>query len=132
VTFGEFGEAWRRRFSSNEGWNYRFVERGCGLGDSYNNLEIRWYMNKAFRLALLSDWHRGTAPRVIDFTRYDLPVHEPSDATPVKPIKDWSLINRINQKGLRVEDAPVMLRELRDEEKELIFRYCPDLSNFNA
>ena len=127
VTFGEFGEIWRRSFKSNDALNYRFVERGCGLGDSYNNLEIRWFMNKAFRLALLHDWHRKTAPRVIDFTRYDLPVHEPGDAYPERPIKDWSLINRINQKGLRAEDSPVLLQELRDEEKELIYRYCPEL-----
>ncbi|WP_431217603.1 DUF3864 domain-containing protein [Puia sp. P3] len=84
-------------------------------------------MNKAFRLALLHDWHRKTVPRVIDFTRYDLAVREPGDAYPDKPIKDWSLINRINQKGLRVEDSPVELRELKDEEKELIYRYCPEL-----
>lgn len=57
VTFGEFGELWRKQYKSNDDWNYRFVERGSGLGDSYNNLEIKWFMNKEFRLALLRDWH---------------------------------------------------------------------------
>ena len=52
VTFGEFGELWRKQYKSNDDWNYRFVERGSGLGDSYNNLEIKWFMNKEFRLAL--------------------------------------------------------------------------------
>ena len=48
VTFGEFGELWRKQYKSNDDWNYRFVERGSGLGDSYNNLEIKWFMNKEF------------------------------------------------------------------------------------
>ncbi|MBS1665406.1 MAG: DUF3863 domain-containing protein [Bacteroidetes bacterium] len=128
VTFGEFGNLWRAHYKNNDNWNYKFVERGSGLGDSYNNLEIRWFMNKEFRLALLHDWHKKTPEMVIDFTRYDLAVREPGDATPAKPIKDWSLINRINQKGLRPEDKPVLLRELGEEEKRLIFKYCPELA----
>src|SRR5665213_570561 len=103
---------WREHYKNNDDWNYRFVERGSGLGDSYNNLEIKWFMNKEFRLALLRDWHRDSPEMVIDFTRYDLPAHEPQDATPKKPIKDWSLINRINQKGLRPEDRPVLIKDL--------------------
>jgi hypothetical protein len=128
VTFGEFGNAWRRHYKNNDEWNYRFVERGSGLGDSYNNLEIRWFQNKEFRLALLHDWHKNTPEKVIDFTRYDLPAHEPQDATPKDPIKDWTLINRINQKELRPQDTPVPIQELREDEKKLIFRYYPDLA----
>jgi hypothetical protein len=64
---------------------------------------------------------------VIDFTRYDLPAHEPVGARPDKPVKDWSLINRINQKGLRPQDKPVLLKELTDAEQELIYKYCPEL-----
>ncbi len=127
VTFGEFGNLWRKHYKSNDEWNYRFVERGSGLGDSYNNLEIKWFMNKEFRLALLRDWHKNEPEHVIDFTRYDLPAHEPADATPAKPIKDWSLINRINQKGLRMQDKPILLTGLRKDEKDLISRYCPDI-----
>ncbi len=128
VTFGEFGNLWREHYKNNNIWNYRFVERGSGLGDSYNNLEIKWYMNKEFRLALLRDWHKNEPEHVIDFTRYDLPAHEPSDATPEKPIKDWSLINRINQKGLRPQDRPILLTELKLSEKELISSYYPNLN----
>jgi len=128
VTFGEFGNAWRRHYKNNDEWNYRFVERGSGLGDSYNNLEIRWFQNKEFRLALLHDWHKNTPEKVIDFTRYDLPAHEPQDATPKDPIKDWTLINRINQKELRPQDTPVPIQELTEDEKKLIFRYYPDLA----
>jgi len=127
VTFGEFGNIWREHYKNNDDLNYRFIERGSGLGDSYNNLEIKWFMNKKFRLALLRDWHKNTPEKVIDFTRYDLTVHEPQDATPEKPIKDWSLINRINQKGLRPQDKPVLLQALEKNDKELIFSYYPEL-----
>jgi hypothetical protein len=127
VTFGEFGNVWRNHYKTNRDWNYRFEERGSGLGDSYNNLELCWFMNQDFRLALLRDWHNGTPEQVIDFTRYDLPAHEPGDASPEKPIKDWSLINRINQKGLRPEDRPIPLSELRADEKALIARHYPEL-----
>lgn len=50
--------------------NYSFFERESGLGDTYNNLETRWVMNKYFHLALLHDWHFNTPEKVIDFTRY--------------------------------------------------------------
>ncbi|HEY6899744.1 MAG TPA: DUF3863 domain-containing protein [Puia sp.] len=123
VTFGGFGNTWRSHYRNSNEFSYRFVERGSGLGDSYNNLEIKWFMNRKFRLALLRDWHKNTPEMVIDFTRYDLAAREPGDATPVRPIKDWSLINRINQKGLRREDRPVLLQELGDEDKALIDRY---------
>ena len=128
VTFGEFGNLWREHYKNNNDLNYRFVEKGSGLGDSYNNLEIKWYMNQEFRLALLRDWHKDKPEHVIDFTRYDLPFHEPTDATPENPIKDWSLINRINQKGLRPQDQPILLKELKPDEKELIAKYYPELN----
>lgn len=128
VTFGEFGMMWRDKYKSNRDWNYQFVERGSGLGDSYNNLEIKWFMNREFRLALLRDWHQKHSPAyVIDFTRYDLKAHEPEDPSPGKPAKDWSLINVINQKGLRSQDKPVLLQELDPEHQALIKKYYPDL-----
>jgi hypothetical protein len=127
ITFGEYGSLWRNQYKSNNDWNYRFVERGSGLGDSYNNLEISWYMNKKFRLAILRDWHFRTPSLVIDFTRYDLPASEPPDPSPQKPAKDWSLINRINQKGLRPQDRPIQLSELEPSEKDLIAGYYPEL-----
>ena len=86
-------------------------------------------MNKKFRLALLHDWHKNQPERVIDFTRYDLPAREPADASPEKPIKDWSLINRINQKGLRPQDKPILLKELEKDEKDLIYHYYPNLES---
>jgi hypothetical protein len=127
VTFGEFGMQWREQHKSND-WNYRFEERGSGLGDSYNNLEIKWFMNRSFRLALLRNWHEDGSPAyVIDFTRYDLKATEPKDPSPGKASKDWSLINVINQKGLRPQDKPVLLQQLSAKDQALIKQYYPEL-----
>ncbi|MDR1116301.1 MAG: DUF3863 domain-containing protein [Tannerella sp.] len=121
VTFGEFGNIWRQHYRTNDDWNYRFTERGSGLGDSYNNLEIRWFMNKRFRLALLRDWHKRPSPAyVIDFTRYDVEAKEPPDPSPENPAKDWSLINVINQKATRPQDTPRLISDLSPEDRELI------------
>lgn len=128
VTFGEFGEAWRAEYKSNDEWDYKFEEKGSGLGDSYNNLEIKWFMNKEFRLALLRNWHKGGTPAyVIDFTRYDIEAKEPKDPTPDNPINDWSLINVMNQKGLRPQDEPKLIEELSSEDKALIKSFYPEL-----
>jgi hypothetical protein len=125
VTFGEFGSIWKKQYPSNSDWNYSFLERGSGLGDSYNNLEIKWFMNRNLRLALLRDWHQKTPEMVIDFTRYDLPAHEPADPDPQHPAKDWSLMNRINQKGLRAQDRPTVLSDLSREDQDFIHKALP-------
>lgn len=127
VTQGEFGEAWRRAYPDNSGLNYRFVQRGTGIGGSEPNLEIRWFMNADFRLAILRDWTKNEPGLVIDFTRYDLTAREPADPTPDHPARNWSLINRINQKHRRPEDAPVPLSALTAEEQALIKKHCPEL-----
>ena len=85
-------------------------------------------MNRDFRLALLRDWKNNGPETVIDFTRYDLPAAEPPDPEPGAHSRNWSLINRINQKGLRPQDKPVPLSALRAEEKALIQRHYPELS----
>ncbi len=127
VTQGEFGEAWRREHPDNTGLDYRFVQRGTGIGGSEPNLEIRWFMNTDFRLALLRDWQKDDPGKVIDFTRYDLPAREPADPSAGNPSRNWSLINRINQKNRRPEDAPVPLKDLTEEEQSLIKKRYPNL-----
>ena len=121
----EFGEAWRRENPNNDKLDYRFVQRGTGLPKIYSdaNLEIRWYMNRKFRLATLRDWTKNEPEMVIDFTRYDLPAKEPPDASVKKPRRNWSLINRINQKGRRPQDAPIPLSALTEEERRLVEEY---------
>jgi hypothetical protein len=127
ITFGDYGEIWRNHYRNNEQWNYRFEEKGLGIGNSFGNEEIRWFMNKTFRLALLRNWHQNTPEKVIDFTRYDLAAKEPADPSPEHPVTDWSLMNRINQKGLRPQDNPISLKELNSDEQALIAKYYPEL-----
>lgn len=127
ISFGEFGEIWREYYKDNSDINYRFEEKGLGIGNSWGDEEIRWFMNKEFRLALLKNWHKNTPVKVVDFTRYDIPAKEPEDPSPENPILEWSLMNRINQKGLRPQDMPVLLAELSAEDKQLIAKYYPDL-----
>jgi hypothetical protein len=119
---GDFGAAWRKQHRTNDGIDYRFRQRGTGIGGSDAELEIRWFMNRDFRLALLRDWQQGGPERVIDFTRYDLPAREPRALT-----RNWSLMNRLNQKGIRPEDRPVALRELAEEDRRIIHGRYPDL-----
>ena len=51
---------------------------------------------------------------------YDLPASEPADASFEHPSRNWSLINRINQKHRRPEDAPIPFDSLTTEEKGII------------
>jgi hypothetical protein len=124
VTQTDFGLAWRQYFKNNAPLNYRFVQRGTGIGGSDENLEIRWFMNRTFRLALLRDWKVNGPELVIDFTRYDAKAEEPPDAQPDKPARNWSLLNRINQKRTRPQDTPVPLAGLTPEEQWMIRRMC--------
>ena len=59
---------------------------------------------------------------VIDFTRYDLPAHEPKTLQ-----REWSLMNVINQKGTRPEDRPVRLGQLSAENQRIIYSRYPEL-----
>jgi hypothetical protein len=127
VTQGEFGELWRARFKDNQELDYRFVHRGCGIRASEAGKEIRWFMNRDFRLALLRDVEGGGPEMVIDFTRYDLPAKEPADPEPGGHSRNWSLMNRINQKGTRPQDTPVPLTALDEDDRAFIGRHYPEL-----
>jgi hypothetical protein len=114
---------WREHFKDNSRLNYRFVERGSGIGGSDADKEIRWFMNQKFRLALLRDLPGPAPEQVIDFTRYDLPAHEPQEMT-----RKWSLMGEINQKQTRPQDRPRPLRELSPADQKRIERRYPELS----
>ena len=73
------------------------------------------------------DWQKNEPGMVIDFTRYDLPAHEPADPTAGHPTRNWSLIKRINQKHRRPDDSPVPLSALTPDEQTLIKKHYPDL-----
>jgi hypothetical protein len=121
-TLGDFGEMWRRQYQNNNEVNYRFVERGTGIGGSHANLEIRWFMNNQFRLALLRDWQKNTPEKVIDFTRYDVTAREPQDLE-----RNWSLMGQINQKQTRPQDKPILLTELPAHDQQLIYKMYKEL-----
>ena len=118
ITQGEFGEAWRRQYRDNS-FDYRFEERGSGIGGLDANMEIRWFMNRDFRLVLLRDWKADKPENVIDFTRYSLAAKEPADPTPGHNARNWSLMNRINMKRSRPQDTPVPLDRLAKEDLDL-------------
>lgn len=122
ITQGEFGLLWRSHYKNND-FNYRFVERGSGIGGSDANLEIRWYMNKDFRLAILKDWKVKSPRMVIDFTRYDLKAKQPKELT-----RNWSLLGDINQKQTRPQDKPVELKNMPEQADLIINKRYPDLS----
>jgi hypothetical protein len=122
LTLGDFGNAFRAQHKDNEGWRYRFAQRGTGIGGSDRQLDVRWFMCKEFRLAFERDWKAKEKERVIDFTRYDVPAREPAGAT-----RRWSLMGRINQKRTRPQDAPVPLDALLPDERDLIVRRFPEL-----
>ena len=126
VTQGEFGLLWREHLKNNDAVDYRFVHSGSGIRASQEELGIRWFMNRDFRLALLRESKDGPE-KVIDFTRYDLPAREPADPEPGKHSRNWSLMNRINQKGTRPQDKPVALADLTEEEQALIGKHYPEL-----
>jgi hypothetical protein len=123
IPHGEFGLRWRDHFKDNSGLNYRFVERGSGVGGSDADKEIRWFMNQSFRLALLRDLLGPAPEEVIDFTRYDLPAHEPQEIT-----RKWSLLGEINQKQTRAQDRPRPLKELPAEDQKRIVAIYPALA----
>jgi len=119
---GDLGEAWRRRYRGNEAVDYRFAQRGTGLGGSDARLEIRWFMNQHFRLALLRDWQAREPWRVIDLTRYTLPASEPEGMG-----RNWSLLGDINQKGTRPQDRPRRLDQLAPQLQSVIYERYPEL-----
>jgi hypothetical protein len=127
ITHGEFGMLWREQFKNNDDLDYQFVHRGSGICGSEPELEIRWFMNKDFRFATLRNWIAQTPEKVIDFTRYDLEASEPEDPKPGQPIRNWSLMNRLNQKGSRPQDVPTNIEDLYAEEQEMIKAKYPVL-----
>jgi hypothetical protein len=121
ITQGEFGLIWRDHYKKNN-FDYRFEEKGSGIGGSDADKEIRWFMNKDFRLALLHNWKLNDPEKVIDFTNYTLHTEEPKEMT-----RRWSLLGEINQKQTRPLDKPVPLDKLSTSAKLLIKKHYKKL-----
>jgi hypothetical protein len=121
ITQGEFGLLWRKEFKNNDKLSYRFIQKGTGIGGSDKDKEIRWYMNKNFRLALLKDLNDSSV-KVIDFTRYDITAKEPQNLS-----RNWSLLGIINQKHTRPQDKPIPLKNLSEKDQQFIYKVYPEL-----
>jgi hypothetical protein len=124
ITEGAFGLDWRKHTPNNASLDYRFDAKGTGAPGSEKELEIEWFMNRDFRLALLRDWTKQSPPMVIDFTRYDLKAEEPHGLQ-----REWSLMNVLNQKGTRPQDKPIRLEQLSPEDQRRIYERYPYLKN---
>jgi Domain of Unknown Function with PDB structure (DUF3863)/Domain of Unknown Function with PDB structure (DUF3864) len=124
MTEGEFGLEWRKHVPDNASLNYRFDAKGTGAPGSEKDLEIQWFMNQEFRLALLGPSADATRRMAIDFTRYDLPAREPQGLQ-----REWSLMNVLNQKGTRPQDKPMRLGQLPAEDQQRIFARYPELKS---
>jgi hypothetical protein len=122
LTEGAFGLEWRKENPNNGLLNYRFDAKGTGVPGSEKELEIQWFMNREFRLALERNWTTSEPPVVIDFTRYDLRAREPEMLQ-----REWSLMNVLNQKGTRPQDKPIRLGQLSAEDQRRIFARYPEL-----
>lgn len=122
ITQGEFGLIWREHFKTNS-FNYVFVARGSGIGGSDIDKEIRWFMNKDFRLALLQNIEKKTQVEVIDFTDYTKKAVEPVSGSR----RNWSLMGEINQKQVRPQDKPVPLNRLPADYKMKIEKWYPEV-----
>jgi hypothetical protein len=107
---------------NNDGLNYRFDAKGTGAPGSEKELEIQWFMNREFRLALLRNWTKNETPEAIDFTRYDLKAEEPKGFE-----REWSLMNVLNQKGTRPQDQPMRLGAMSRDDQRRIFSRYPEL-----
>jgi hypothetical protein len=125
ITEGAFGLEWRKHTPNNNGLNYRFDAKGTGAPGSEKELEIQWFMNREFRLALLRDWTKKETPEAIDFTRYDLKAEEPKGLE-----REWSLMNVLNQKGTRPQDKPMRLGAFSQEDQRRIFARYPELKKW--
>ena len=124
MTEGAFGLEWRKHTPNNASLNYRFDEKGTGAPGSEKELEIQWFMNQEFRLALLHNWMENSPPMAIDFTRYDLQAEEPQGLQ-----REWSLMNVLNQKDTRPQDKPMRLGQLSPDDQRRIYARYPELKN---
>jgi hypothetical protein len=123
---GEFGMEWRKHVPNNNALNYRFDAKGSGAPGSEKELEIRWFMNQEFRLALLRNWVAESPWMAIDFTRYDMPANEPRGLQ-----REWSLMNVLNQKGTRPQDKPLRLSQLPADDQHRIYARYPELKSLS-
>ncbi|MCL5998809.1 MAG: DUF3863 domain-containing protein [Chloroflexi bacterium] len=103
-TIAEFGQQVRAQHPDNESLAYILNQRGTGIGASFADQEVVWFMNKYFRLGIVKE--KGK-PFVMDYTDYTRLYQEPQEVGQ----RNWTLFGEINQKQIRPQDRPVPLAE---------------------
>jgi hypothetical protein len=92
-------------------------QRGSGIGASFTDQEVTWFMNRDFRLGIVVEAGRTS---VFDYTDYRLPAEEPWEAGR----RDWSLFGELNQKQLRPQDRPLPLAQFLERHSDVAARLC--------
>ena len=119
-TLSEFCFDFRSEFPNNDTLKYKLIQNGNAIGASRIGEKIVWYMNKEFRLGLISNQRKVT--KVFDYTPYSPHYAEPQGLDE----RNWSLLGTINQKRTRRQDRPVKLAKWdlwKEIKKDLIRIY---------
>ncbi len=98
----------RAAFPDNTRLAYELHQQGDGIGAARQGHDITWYMNQAFRCGIEKD-RRGRA-KIFDYTRYTVNYQEPTEVG----TRNWSILDKINQKQTRKQDRPVDVRSSSD------------------
>lgn len=104
TTIEEMADYIRARYPNNRGLCYTLSQRGSGIGASFSDQEVTWYMNRRFRLGIVN---QSQEERVFDYIDYTLPYLEPKSLG----VRDWTLYGEINQKQGRPQDLPCLLSD---------------------
>lgn len=95
----------KKEHKDNDLFNYKFYQKGSGIGASFADQEVVWIMNKKLRMGLLKE--KGKI-YLYDLTEYIKNYAEPQE----KGKRNWSIFGDINQKQTRTQDKPVLLEDL--------------------
>lgn len=118
VPLSELAAEIRSAHPNNDTLNYQLQQMGSGIGATRPDEKITWFMNKHFRLAIQTDAAGNKS--VFDYTRYTRDYQEPRGVGE----RNWSIMDRINQKQSRPQDKPVALEAFpeRDEVQKVLSR----------
>lgn len=103
-TVAEFGARIRAERKDNDSLKYILQQKGTGIGASFADQEVTWFMNMWFRLGIVQQSGRRY---VFDYSDYTGDYREPRGAGP----RNWSLLGEINQKQTRPQDKPIAINE---------------------
>lgn len=119
TTHGDFGLKFRSQYKNNDDYNYVFVQKG--FKGFYNRQTIFFKMNKNYRLGIIKKRRLLTnkcTVKVFDYINYADSFNEPQFKG--QPLRNWSIMGEINQKGLRQCDKPILVEEFIKNHKDIL------------